>query len=99
MMPYLPHQLLQRQKAAPHARLFRAHPHLEVAFQVARAIEGQTQKVDGFWAISAAFARVSLREPTKLDQLSLGRFQSKTELAQPKAQGTENAQSVRSILE
>src|SRR5216683_3808364 len=30
VMPYSPHQLLQRQKAAPQTRFLGAHPHLEV---------------------------------------------------------------------
>jgi hypothetical protein len=34
-----------------------------------------------FCALSAAFARVSLREPSKLDQLGLGRFKSEAELS------------------
>ena len=61
--------------------------------------ERQPQEVDGFRALSAAFARVSLREPTKLNQLGFGRLKSETELSQPKAQGVLNADSVRSILE
>ena len=39
------------------------------------------------------------REPTKLDQLGLGRFQSKAELTQPETQDVQYAQSVRSVLE
>src|SRR5262249_9722549 len=99
VMPDLSHQLLQRQEAAPYPRLLGAHPNLKVALPVTRAVQRQTQKVDGLRAVSAAFACVSLREPTKFDQLGLSRFQSKAEPAQPKAQGTQNAQSVRSILE
>src|ERR1700720_1091771 len=34
----------------------------------------QAQKVDSFRAVPAAFARVFLREPTKLDQFGLGRL-------------------------
>ena len=37
-------------------------------------IERQAQKVDSFRAVPAAFARVFLREPTKLDQFGLGRL-------------------------
>src|ERR1700756_59275 len=75
MMWYLPHQLLQGQKAAPQPRFLGAHPNFEVAVQVSRTIQRQPQEVDGFRALSAAFARVSLREPTKLDQApSLGFF-------------------------
>src|SRR6185295_2044163 len=54
---------------------------LEVAFQVSRAIQRQPQEVDGFRALSAAVARVSLREPTKLDQFGLGRLKSEAELS------------------
>src|SRR4249920_1482224 len=37
---------------------------LEVAFSVSRAIQRQTQEVDRFWTVSAAFVRVSLCKPT-----------------------------------
>src|SRR5690348_18310745 len=74
MMPCSPHQLLQRREAAPQARFLGAHPHLEVAFSVSRAIQRQAQKVDGLRAVPAALASVSLREPAKLDQLGLGRL-------------------------
>ena len=84
-MSYVPHELLQGQEAAPQARFLGAHPNLEVAFQVSRAIQRQPQEVDGFRALSAAFARVSLREPTKLNQLGFGWLKSETELSQPKA--------------
>jgi hypothetical protein len=88
VMPNAPHQFLQRQKASPEARLLGTHTHLEVTLPVARAVERQAQKVDCVWALPAAMlARVSLREPTELDQLGLGRFQSETELAQPSTQG------------
>ncbi|MGA7454372.1 MAG: hypothetical protein WBW73_25000, partial [Rhodoplanes sp.] len=63
---------MQRQKAAPQPRFLGAHPNLEVAFQVSRAIQRQPQEVDGFRALSAALARVSLRESTKLNQLGFG---------------------------
>jgi hypothetical protein len=99
IMPNLPHHLLQRHQAAPKARLLGAHPDPEVALPVTRAIERQAQKVDRLWAISAALARVSLREPAKLDQLGLGRLQSKAELTQPATQRVLHAQRIRSILE
>src|SRR6266481_3350833 len=99
MMSYLPHQLLQRHKAAPQARFLGAHPNLKVAFSVLRAVQRQTQKVDRFRAVPAASARLSLCKPTKLDQLGLGRLWSKAELSQPKAQGVLHAQSVRAMLE
>jgi hypothetical protein len=44
-------------------------------------MQRQPQEVDGFRALSAAFARMSLREPSKLDQLGLGRFKSEAELS------------------
>src|ERR1700757_768217 len=62
-------------------------------------MQRQPQEVDGFRALSAAFTRVSLREPTELNQLGLGRLKSETELFQPKAQRVLNADGVRSILE
>jgi hypothetical protein len=43
------------------------HPTLEVSFLVPRAIQGEAQEVDSFRAVPAAFARVFLREPTKLE--------------------------------
>src|SRR5215472_9178927 len=98
-MTYFPHQLLQRHMAAPQTRFLRTHPNLEVALSVSRAIQRQSQKVDRFRAIPAAFVRVSLREPTKFDQLGLGRLQSKAEFPQPKAQGVLHAEGIRSILE
>src|SRR6201997_417470 len=98
-MSYLPHELLQGQKAAPQPRFLGAHPNLKVTFQVSRAIQRQPQEVDGFRALSAAFARVSLREPTELNQLGFGRLKSEAELSQPKAQRVLNADGVRSILE
>src|SRR6516164_5319781 len=90
---------LQGQKAAPQPRFLGAHPNLEVAFQVSRAIQRQPQEVDGLRALSATFARVSLREPTELNQLGFGRLESEAELSQPKAQRLLNTDGVRSILE
>jgi hypothetical protein len=49
----------------------------------ARAVERKAQEVDGFRALSAVFARVSLREPPKLDQPGLGRFQREAKPFQP----------------
>src|SRR6516165_6127452 len=94
MMSYSPHELLQGRKAAPQARFLGAHPNLVVTFQVSRAIQRQPQEVDCFRALSAAFTRVSLREPTELNQLGLGRLKSETELFQPKAQRVLNADSI-----
>jgi hypothetical protein len=37
VMSYLPHELLQRHKAAPQARFLSAHPNLEVTLLVSRA--------------------------------------------------------------
>src|SRR5664280_1825216 len=51
IMSYSPHQLLQRHKAAPQARFLGAHPNLEVAFSVSRAIQREAQKVDCFRAV------------------------------------------------
>ncbi|MDR3488043.1 MAG: hypothetical protein P4M05_24490, partial [Bradyrhizobium sp.] len=48
-------------------------------FSVSRAIERQAQEVDSFRAFPAAFVRMFLREPTKLDQLGLDRLQSEAE--------------------
>jgi hypothetical protein len=45
------------------------------------------------------FARVSLREPPKLDQLGLGRFQREAEPSQPIPQCVLKAQSILAILE
>src|SRR5258707_769794 len=98
-MLYSLHYLLQRRKAAPQPRFLGAHPNLEVTFSVSRAIERQAQEVDSFRAVPAAFASVSLREPTKLNQLGLGRLQSESELPQPLTQGILYADGVRSILE
>src|SRR5260370_35569485 len=98
-MSYLPHKLLQRRKAAPQARFLSAHPNLEVTLLVSRAIQRQTQEVDGLRAFSAAFACVSLREPTKLNQFGLGRLKSEAELSQPTASGGLNTDGVRSLLE
>ena len=86
VMSYLPHKLLQRRKAAPQARFLGAHPNLEVTLLVSRAIQRHAQEVDGLRAFSTAFACVSLREPTKLNQRGFGRFKSEAELSQPKAQ-------------
>jgi hypothetical protein len=85
VMSYSPHELLQGQKAAPQARFLGAHPNPKVAFQVSRAIQRHAQEVDGLWAFSAAFACVSLREPTKLNHFGFGRLKSEAELSQPKA--------------
>src|SRR6516162_10022399 len=98
-MSYSPHELLQGRKAAPQARFLGAHPNLVVTFQVLRAMQRQPQEVDCFRALSAALTRVSLREPTELNQLGFGRLKSETELFQPKAQRVLNADGVRSILE
>src|SRR6516165_3731021 len=62
-------------------------------------MQRQPQEVDGFRALSAAFTRMSLREPTELNQLGFGRLKRETELFQPKAQRILNADGVRSILE
>ena len=73
---------------------------MKFPFSVSRAIQRQAQKIDSFRAVPAAFARVFLREPTKLDQFGLGRLQSKAELSQPEAQGILNAdRPSQSILE
>lgn len=61
VMSYLPHELLQRRKAAPQARFLGAHPNLEVTLLVSRAIQRQAQEVDGLRALSAAFARCANR--------------------------------------
>ena len=53
---YLPHELLQRHKAAPQARFLSAHPNLEVTLLVSRTIQRHAQEVDGLRAFSAAFA-------------------------------------------
>src|ERR1700704_2830614 len=98
-MSYSPHELLQGRKAAPQARFLGAHPNLEVTFQVLRAMQRQPQEVDGLRAFSTALACVSLREPTKLNQLGLGRLKSEAELFQPKAQRVLDTDGVRSILE
>jgi len=100
VMPNAPHQFLQRQKASPEARLLGTHTHLEVALPVPRAVQRQTQIVDGFRAFPAAtLARVSLSEPAELDQFGLARLQSEAEPAQPTTQSVLYAQSVRPILE
>jgi hypothetical protein len=41
---------------------------------------------------------VSLREPTKLDELRLGRFQSQVKLSQSFAKSVLDTESIRSIL-
>ena len=69
------------------AEFLSAHPNLEVTLQVAREVPRQAQEVTECSRVSRTFARVSKREPTELDQLGLGRLQSKAELPQPKAQG------------
>jgi hypothetical protein len=43
-------------------------------------------------------ARVSLREPTKFDQLGLGRFQGEAEPPQAMAQDLLKAKGVRAVL-
>src|SRR6516162_7797357 len=45
-MPHPPHQILQVHECTLQARPFGAHPNPEVAFQIARAIEREAQKVD-----------------------------------------------------
>jgi hypothetical protein len=42
---------------------------------------------------------VSLREPTKLDQLGLGRLQGEAELPQSMVQGLLKAKGVRAVLD
>lgn len=59
-----PYELLQGRKAAPRARFLGAIPTLKSPFQV---LQRQLQKVDRFRALSAAFTRVSPREPTELN--------------------------------
>jgi hypothetical protein len=98
-MSYSPHELLQGQKAAPQARFLGAHRNLEVALQVSRAIQRQPQEVDGFRAPSAAFTRVSLREPTKLDQLVLVGSRVRPNFPNRRRIGVLNTNGVRSILE
>jgi hypothetical protein len=50
IMPYSPHQLLQRDKAALEPRFLGSHPNLKVTLLVSRAVECQPQEVDGFRA-------------------------------------------------
>jgi hypothetical protein len=56
------------------------------------------KKIDRFRALPAVPTRVSLREPAKFDQLGLGRFERKAELAEPFAQGVLQAQSILAKL-
>jgi hypothetical protein len=74
-------------------------PNLKVTFLVARAIQREAQKIDRLRASPAVLARVSLREPTKLDELRLGRFQSQVKLSQSFAKSVLDTESIRSILE
>jgi hypothetical protein len=98
-MPYLAHQRLQWRETAPQARFLGAHPNLKVAFQVARAVQGEAQKIDRLWAPPAVLTRVSLREPTELNELRLGRFQIQVKLSQSFAESILDTESIRSILE
>jgi hypothetical protein len=59
----------------------------------------EAQKVDRLRAPPAAFARVSLCESTKFDELGLARFQGQAELPQPLAQSLLNAKGIVSVLE
>src|SRR5215471_5885484 len=98
-MPHLPHQRLQRRHTPSKSRLLRAHANLEVTLQITRAVQRHAQKVEGFRAVSAALARVSLREPAKFDQFGLGRLEREVELPQPVAQDLLDAKGIRTILE
>jgi hypothetical protein len=56
-------------------------PTLKLPFRFRAQYSVSPSKVDGFRVPSAAFARVSLREPSKLDQFGLGRHKSGAELS------------------
>ena len=71
----LPHLVAQLHQAAPQALLLDAHPNLEVALQVACAVQREAQEIDRFRALPAVSVRMLLREPAKFDQFGLGRFE------------------------
>ena len=98
-MPHPPHQVLQAHECALQARPFGAHPNPKVAFQIARAIQGEAQKVDCLRTSSPVFARVPLCEATKFNQFGLGRFKGQAELPQSFAQHLLDPKRIRTILE
>jgi hypothetical protein len=74
-------------------------PTLKLPFRLRVQYSREAQKVDRLRTLPAAFARVSLCESTKFDELGLGRFQGQAELPQPLAQSLLNSKGIFSVLE
>jgi len=67
--------------------------------EIARAIEGKSQKVNRFRTPPASFGRMSLGKSSKFDQPGLGWFQCKSKLPQPLMQRFLNTEGIRTVLE
>ena len=72
---------------------------LEIAFEVARAVEGEAQKINSLRASSSSLSRVNMGKATEFDEFGLFRRQSKPELAQPLAEGILNTNGIGTVLE
>src|SRR6266404_5739410 len=97
-VPHIAHELPEIGHSAAKSRLLRLSANLVVAFAIARAVVGKTQKRKRLCAL-ALHAGLPLRKSTKLNQLGLDRFQSKRELIQSLAQNRLNSFSVFPELE
>src|SRR5437879_4129948 len=97
-VPHSAHELPEIGHSAAKSRLLRLSANLVVAFAIARAVVGKTQKRKRLWA-RTLHAGVPLRKSTKLHQFGLARFQSKREFIQSFAQNRLNSFSVFPKLE
>jgi hypothetical protein len=66
---------------------------------VLRAIQRRVEKIYRFRALPAVFARVSLHEPTKFDELGWIGFRVRPNFPQPKTQGVLRTEGIRTTLE
>lgn len=75
-------------------RFLSPEAYLEIAFVIARTIEGETQKTNGLWTSSPPLACVSLGKATEFNKLGFGRCQIKSELPQPLTENLLKAQGI-----
>src|SRR5688572_22320931 len=79
--------------------LFRPRPNPKVAFQVARAVQREAQRIDRLRASSTPLACPPARTATTFDELGFRRFQGQAEFSQSLAQDILDAKRIRAILE
>ena len=97
-VPNVTHELPKGDQGTAKSRLLRFPADLVVAFAIARAVMGKSQKEKGLWTLTL-HAGLPLRKSTKLHQLGLTGLQGKRVFIQPLAQNRLNSVSVFPKLE